>query len=142
MVTPDPGQTFAPAPPSKNSPLVTTSPIVSTPREFSPSQFSLPTKGTISSMGHTLLMGPPTVNTPSSYYHHGCILFRLGRSFMGPTSCYYAFLCIHLSRESITYGSSISSTSTIGVFYPRISYPINYYVPWGNPNWSNVPSYG
>ena len=131
MVAPDLGQTSTLSSPSKNSPLVSTSPIVSTPREFSPSQFSLPTKGTISSMGHNLLMGPPTVNTPSSYYHHGCILFRLGRSFMGPTSCYYSFLWIHLSRESITYGSSISSTSTIGGVLSSNSLPHKLLCPLG-----------
>ena len=26
--------------------------------------------------------------------------------------------------------------------YPRIPYPRNAFVPWGQPNWSNVPSYG
>ena len=30
----------------------------------------------------------------------------------------------------------------LGDIYPRIPYPGNYFVPWGQPNLSNVPLYG
>ena len=87
-------------------------------------------------------MIPPTVNTPPPNTSTFVPSFSQGgpswvQPVVSPPSWGYTYPRNQPPMVHQAYQLALSAA-----VYPGIPYPGNVFVPWGQPNWSNVPSYG